>query len=201
MSTVDKVKIGLDECRMLALGAQVLIGFQFQGVFQPGFDSLPTSSKAAQIVGLLLLIGSLGVLIVPSTQHIIAEGLQASRRIETILTRCLDLSLLPLAAGLSIDVGDALRTTASFCSAIWPGRRLPGRRGVWFGWPIIARFKPGEAAAYDGFAPQVGRDAAFPSRSSKCSPRRERFSRRPGSARLPAHRFPGGELRETFRAA
>jgi hypothetical protein len=60
MSSVEKVKIGLDECRMLALGAQVLIGFQFQGVFQPGFVELPPSSKVAQIGGLLLLLASLG---------------------------------------------------------------------------------------------------------------------------------------------
>ncbi|MDB5651821.1 MAG: hypothetical protein JWL62_3341, partial [Hyphomicrobiales bacterium] len=28
MGMAEKIKIGLDECRMLALGAQVLIGFQ-----------------------------------------------------------------------------------------------------------------------------------------------------------------------------
>ena len=144
MSTVDRVKVGLDECRMLALGAQVLIGFQFQGVFQPGFDSLPTSSKAAQIVGLLLLIGSFGVLIVPSTQHIVAERLQASRRIETILTRCIDLSLLPLAAGLSIDVGNALRTTAPEGAAVGVGvGAFLVAVGLWFGWPVIARYSKG----------------------------------------------------------
>jgi hypothetical protein len=30
----QKVKIALDETRMLVLGAQILIGFQFRGVFQ-----------------------------------------------------------------------------------------------------------------------------------------------------------------------
>ena len=68
MSTVEKVKIGLNECRMLGLGAQVLIGFQFQGVFQPRFSKLPTSSHIAQIGGLVLLLARLGALIVPSTQ-------------------------------------------------------------------------------------------------------------------------------------
>src|SRR6478609_3373923 len=118
MSTVEKVKIGLDECRMLALGVQVLVGFQFQAVFQPRFADLPASSKVAQIVGLILLLASLCALIVPSTQHIVAERLRATRRIATILTRCLDLSLLPLAAALSLDVGIALRTTVDDAWAI-----------------------------------------------------------------------------------
>src|SRR4051794_28112478 len=63
MSAVEKVKIALDECRMLALGAQVLIGFQFQSVFQPKFQDMPASSKAAHVVGLVLLLASLGSLV------------------------------------------------------------------------------------------------------------------------------------------
>src|SRR2546423_1127583 len=37
----DKVENALNETRMLILGSQVLLGFQYQGVFQPGFQKLP----------------------------------------------------------------------------------------------------------------------------------------------------------------
>jgi hypothetical protein len=144
MSTVERVKIGLDECRMLALGAQVLIGFQFQGVFQPGFADLPSSSKMAHIAGLLLLLGSLGFLIVPSTQHILAERLRATRRIETILTRCLDMSLLPLAGALALDVGIAVRTSAGGRWALVCGAAIfLAALGLWFAWTIAARSTKG----------------------------------------------------------
>jgi hypothetical protein len=129
---------------MLALGAQVLIGFQFQGVFQPGFVELPPSSKVAQIGGLLLLLASLGVLIVPSTQHIIAERFRATRRMEAILTRCLDLSLLPLGGALALDVGIAVRTSAGDRWALLCGAAIfLAALGLWFAWTIAARSKKG----------------------------------------------------------
>jgi hypothetical protein len=134
---------------MLALGAQVLIGFQFQGVFQPSFANLPTSSKIAQIAGLLLLLTSLAALIIPSTQHIIAERMRASRRIEAILTRCLDISLLPLAAALGLDVAIALRTTAgdAWAFALAVIVFLSGA-GLWFGWALAARSKKGRSERF-----------------------------------------------------
>lgn len=139
MSAVEKVKTGLDECRMLALGAQVLIGFQFQAVFQPRFADLPFSSKLAQVGGLLLLLTSLGILIVPSTQHIIAERLRATRRMERILTRCLDMSLLPLAAALALDVGMVIRITAGDRWAIASGGFVfVTATGLWFAWALLA---------------------------------------------------------------
>jgi hypothetical protein len=144
MSTVEKVKVGLDECRMLALGVQVLIGFQFQGVFQPRFADVSLSSKLAQIGGLLLLLTSLGALIVPSTQHIIVEHLRATRRIETIVTRCLDLSLLPLAVALSLDIGTALRMSLGDAWALVFGCAIfVAAVGLWFAWALIARATKG----------------------------------------------------------
>jgi hypothetical protein len=36
MDLSKKVKLALDETRMLILGAQILLGFQFRGVFSDG---------------------------------------------------------------------------------------------------------------------------------------------------------------------
>jgi hypothetical protein len=35
-----KLKTALDETRLLILGVQILLGFEFQCVFQDGFDGL-----------------------------------------------------------------------------------------------------------------------------------------------------------------
>ena len=45
MELSKKVKIALDETRMLILGAQILLGFQFRGAFSDGFDQLPTGAR------------------------------------------------------------------------------------------------------------------------------------------------------------
>ena len=42
MELSKKVSIALAETRMLILGAQILIGFQFRGVFSDGYEKLPT---------------------------------------------------------------------------------------------------------------------------------------------------------------
>jgi len=46
MSLKDKVKTGLDETRLLILGAQVLFGFQLNVVFQEGFTRLNLTCRA-----------------------------------------------------------------------------------------------------------------------------------------------------------
>ena len=57
MSTLsDKAEHSLNETRMLILGAQVLIGFDFQASFQPVFDRLPPPVQELKVVGLGLML-------------------------------------------------------------------------------------------------------------------------------------------------
>ena len=39
----------IDETRMLVLGAQILIGFQFRGVFQDLYSQLPATSRYLRV--------------------------------------------------------------------------------------------------------------------------------------------------------
>ena len=41
----DKVQNALDEARILILGSQVLLGFQFRSVFEKGFETLPEHAQ------------------------------------------------------------------------------------------------------------------------------------------------------------
>jgi hypothetical protein len=51
MKLSDKVKIALEETRILILGAQILLGFGFRGVFDDRFDQLPAYARYADGVG------------------------------------------------------------------------------------------------------------------------------------------------------
>ena len=48
----DKVEDALNESRMLVLGVQVLLGFQYQVVFQSEFPRLTPSAQSLHLVGL-----------------------------------------------------------------------------------------------------------------------------------------------------
>jgi Protein of unknown function (DUF3606) len=48
MALSGKVKTSLDETRTLMLGAQILLGFQFNAVFRPRFDALPPKNVGKQ---------------------------------------------------------------------------------------------------------------------------------------------------------
>jgi hypothetical protein len=45
MELSKKVKLALDETRMLILGAQILLGFQLNAVFQPRFERLADHAR------------------------------------------------------------------------------------------------------------------------------------------------------------
>jgi hypothetical protein len=99
-----KVKIALDETRLLILGAQILFGFHLNAAFQPGFSKLGqvwwilyTCSFAAIAVGV-------GLLIAPSMEHRIVEHGRSSGRIIAQTNRLAALALLPLAFSLGADL-------------------------------------------------------------------------------------------------
>ena len=64
-----RLKTALDESRMLILGTQVLYGFQFQGVFQESFASLPAMSQYVQCLGAAAITLTICLLVAPSLHH------------------------------------------------------------------------------------------------------------------------------------
>jgi uncharacterized protein DUF6328 len=104
MSLERKLKIALDETRLLILGAQVLFGFQFNGIFQELFEQISDHGRVLECAALLLLMTTMGLLIAPSMRHRIAEGGQASAEMLAVATLFAGVALLPLALGLSLDL-------------------------------------------------------------------------------------------------
>jgi hypothetical protein len=116
MSMSRKVKTALDENRLLILGAQVLFGFQFQGVFQETFADVPSYTRIINSLALALMALTIGLLIAPSVQHRIVEEGTDTVRIHAVAGIFAGVAFLPL--------GSASASTSSF-SDIVLGLRQP----------------------------------------------------------------------------
>src|SRR5688572_4207820 len=100
----DKVENALNEARMLVLGAQVLVGFQFRAVFEPGFEALPLPSQFLQLVGLGLMLVALGLIISPAAYHRLVEHGEDTHELHRYTSRVMAFALLPFALGLGLNI-------------------------------------------------------------------------------------------------
>jgi hypothetical protein len=121
----SKLKTALDETRLLFLGGQVLLGFQFQAFFQDGFATLSTLAKYLSLAGLVLMVLSMALLVVPAMQHRMVERGEASQRLLRTTTRFAAASLVPLAISLAIAtyvvIGRHYGVTAGFAFGLCMG--------------------------------------------------------------------------------
>jgi hypothetical protein len=97
-----KLKTALDETRLLILGVQVLLGFQFQAFFQTGFPQLSFASRTICAVGLALQTLALGLLIVPSMEHRLVESGSSSRRLLRATSFYTTTGLVPFSVSLGL---------------------------------------------------------------------------------------------------
>ncbi len=104
MSLSKKIKIGLDETRILILGSQILLGFEFQIAFRPGFQTPPARDRIAEAAALALITLAAGLIITPSAQHRIVEGGEDTKRLLNEIRRCAAWALAPFAAALGLDI-------------------------------------------------------------------------------------------------
>jgi hypothetical protein len=112
MEISKKVKVGLDETRIVILGAQVLIGFQLRSVFQNAFDALPLGSRYLDGLALLLMVCAVGLLIFPGPYHRIVEEGRNSGRFHGLIGTVASCALGPFAVSIGLTVGIS-------CERIW----------------------------------------------------------------------------------
>jgi uncharacterized protein YjeT (DUF2065 family) len=102
-SLQKKLKTALNETRLLVLGGQILLGFQFYGVFQESFRELSPLARGLDAVAIVLMVTTLGLLIAPSMQHRIVEEGRTTARIFEVTGTMAGAALLPFAINLGID--------------------------------------------------------------------------------------------------
>ena len=99
----DKIKVTLDEGRMLILGAQVLLGFQFRSVLEKGFENLPRHAQYIKLGGLGLMLLAVTLLMWPGAYHQIVEDGEDTHALHRFATAVMGVALLPFALGLGAD--------------------------------------------------------------------------------------------------
>jgi Family of unknown function (DUF6328) len=82
----DKIENALNETRILVLGGQVLIGFNYESFFEAEFHRLSAFSQSLLTISLALLLAGLALLLLPMPYHYMVEGRKISDRLHQLVT-------------------------------------------------------------------------------------------------------------------
>lgn len=100
----DKIKLALDESRMLILGAQILLGFDLRAPFEPAFDRLPRSSQLLKMATLVVLLCAIALIMAPGSYHRIVRGGSDAEDVHQFATTVMDIALVPILLVLALDI-------------------------------------------------------------------------------------------------
>jgi hypothetical protein len=99
-----RIKDVLNEARILVLGTQVLLGFQFQAFFYPGFSRLEDISQWANYASLVLNLLVLGLLLAPAPYHRVADDGDDTTELKHFTAQMIAVALPLLAGSLGLDI-------------------------------------------------------------------------------------------------
>lgn len=146
--TEKKVKIALEECRVLMLGGQILFGFHLRAVFQDQFADLPPASHVLYVLAFGAMAVVLALLIAPSMQHRIVERGRTSGRIVQATTLCAGLALAPFAFSLGADIAIVFSFKFGAPTGVALGLIIAGLALVlWYGIEYLLRRPNGKERA------------------------------------------------------
>ncbi|HEX7722172.1 MAG TPA: DUF6328 family protein [Pyrinomonadaceae bacterium] len=100
----DKIKLALDESRMLILGAQILLGFDLRAAFEPAFDRLSKSSQMLKMATLVVLLCTIALIMAPGSYHRIVRGGSDAEDVHQFATMVMDIALVPILVVLALDI-------------------------------------------------------------------------------------------------
>lgn len=103
MELKDKVQYAMDEGRMLILGVQVLLGFDFQGFLTKAYEALPASGRACELASLAALLVTMAILFAPVARHRLVDDGKDTPRLHAFTRKTTAAALLPFAIGLACD--------------------------------------------------------------------------------------------------
>lgn len=134
------VHTALDELRMQMLGAQVLFGFQMQGVFQQRYEKLPSFVKQADGGAFALMVLTIGLLLAPACHHRLVERGQARQRLLAFARPIAQIALITFAAAIGLDVFVILQPYLHTQWSLFAGEMSIGLALIlWFGIGAVLR--------------------------------------------------------------
>jgi hypothetical protein len=147
----DKIQDALDENRMLVLGVQVLIGFDYRAPFEKGFELLPRAAQLLKLSSLSVLLVTIALLLTPSADHRICERGEDTPGFLGFATSFASMALFPFAAALGIDLAIAACRVAGARGAIVAGSVMSGLAlAMWYGLELGYRKKKGTTPMKSG---------------------------------------------------
>lgn len=145
----QKIDNALDEGRILMLGSQILIGFQWRAIFEEGYQHLPAVRQNLGLGALLLLLLLFGLLVAPVCFHNIVYHGHDSHALLTFTTRTTEMALLPFSLALGVDLFLASGTILNDPLAVLTGAiGALGALAFWFGISLIAAPRPPENSGH-----------------------------------------------------
>jgi hypothetical protein len=104
-SLKDALSHTLDEARMVLPGVQALFGFQLIAVFSDGFaHRLSDIEQDLHLVAIVLVTVAIALLMTPAAYHRQVDPRRATGEFLAMASRLISGAMLPLAAGLAIDI-------------------------------------------------------------------------------------------------
>ena len=100
----DKLENALNEDRILMLGIQVLIGFDYEAVFESGFSQLLPVMQDLKLVSLSLLVVAMALMLAPLTFHWICGRGVNHCELHGYTQKMIEWGLLPFAIAMAIDI-------------------------------------------------------------------------------------------------
>jgi hypothetical protein len=99
-----KTQDALNESRILVLGVQVLLSFQYSSFLESTFNSLPRSSQYLEVIALGLLIIAFGLVVAPAPNHLLIWSDEDSPSLQRFVTIATAIALVPFATAMALDV-------------------------------------------------------------------------------------------------
>jgi len=123
---------------MVQPGIQALFGFQLIAVFNDGFGrQLSEAEQAVHLVALVLVTIAIALVMTPAAYHRQVQPRRATQGLLVLASRFISAALLPLAAGLALDVHLVARVitgSAAIGAAVGVGV-FAVLVGLWFVYP------------------------------------------------------------------
>jgi DMSO reductase anchor subunit len=136
----DKVQNALDEARMLMLGAQILVGFDYRSVFEPGFTRLPPHAQYLKLVSLGVMLIGVALIMWPSAYHQLVERGEDTDELHRFTSFVMCGALLPFAFSFGLDVFVAVERVQGHTPGLVVGSGTVALAlFFWYGWELWQR--------------------------------------------------------------
>lgn len=120
----QKTQDALNESRILVLGVQVLLSFQYSCALETSFDKLPYSSQCLELIALALLIIAFALFVAPAPNHLLVWSDDDAPNLQQFVTIAVEIGLVPFAAALAIDIYIAAARIAGSATGVTLGAAI-----------------------------------------------------------------------------